>query len=288
MKQSCIIRMAVVLLAFLTGSATASAQYNPDNPPDPSPENTLYKVSVSAEPAEGGYASGAGSYKPGTQVYLYASANYNYEFKYWQKVGSEGIYSESQSFTYTMEDEDVSFVAVFAQKPYNPDNPSDPISDNSYRLFLDCSPKDACSFNRTSGEKVESGTMVDVSANPNQWFEFQGWYENEELISSEIFFQYQMKSRNCTLVAKFVKNYNPGNPDDPDPQQTDIDNPTKVKGDANWDGRVNVADIVAIINARKGNPPAGYNAENANADGKGEVDEGDIKAIVNIIMEKKE
>ena len=62
----------------------------------------------------------------------------------------------------------------------------------------------------------------------------------------------------------------------------------EFKGDANWDGRVNVADIVAIINARKGNPPAGYNAENANADGKGEVDEGDIKAIVNIIMEKKE
>ena len=50
---------------------------------------------------------------------------------------------------------------------------------------------------------------------------------------------------------------------------------------------MNVADIVMIINVRKGNPPAGYNAENANADGKGEVDEGDIKAIVNIIMEKK-
>ena len=286
MKRSFIIRSAVMLLAFLAGGITASAQYNPENPPDPSPQSTLYKVSVSTEPADAGYPSGAGSYTPGMQVYIYASPNYNYEFKYWRKVGSEGVYSEYESFTYTMEEKDVSFVAVYAKKPYNPENPSDPISDNSYRLFLDCSPQGACSFNRTSGEKVESGTNVEVSAYPNQWYEFQGWYENDVLVSSEMYFQYQMKPKNCTLVAKFKKNYNPGNPEDPNTPQTDIDNPTNVKGDANWDGKVNVADIVAIINARKGNPPARYSAENANADGLGEVNQADIEAIVDIIMNR--
>lgn len=55
-------------------------------------------------------------------------------------------------------------------------------------------------------------------------------------------------------------------------------------GDANCNGVVNVADIVEVVNAIKGKPSAKYNAQNANADGKGEVDNYDIKAIVNIIM----
>lgn len=286
MKRSFIIRSAVMLLAFLVGGITASAQYNPENPPDPSPQNTLYKVSVSTEPADAGYSSGAGSYTPGTQVYIYTSPNYNYEFKYWRKVGSEGVYSEYESFAYTMEEKDVSFVAVYAKKPYNPENPSDPISDNSYRLFLDCSPQGACSFNRTSGEKVESGTNVEVSAYPNQWYEFQGWYENDVLVSSEMYFQYQMKPKNCTLVAKFKKNYNPGNPEDPSSEQTDVDNPNDMKGDANGDGTVNAADIVESVNAFNGKPSTKFILSNADLNSNNQVDEDDIKGIVNIIMEK--
>ena len=284
MKRSFIIRMAVMLLAFLSGGTTASAQYNPENPPDPSPKNTLFTVSVSTEPAEAGYASGAGSYTPGTEVYIYTSANYNYIFQYWRKEGSEEIYSQYESLSFTMGEEDVSLVAVYAPKPYNPDNPWDPMSDNTYRLFLDCSPQGACSFSRTSGEKVESGTMVDVSAYPNQWYEFLGWYENGELVSNDIYFQYQMKPRTSTLVAKFRLNYNPGNPGDPESQQTDIDNPRDIVGDANVDGFVNVADIVEVTNAIDGRPSVRYNAKNADADGKNEVNKADIDAIVKIIF----
>lgn len=284
MKRSFIIRSAVMLLAFLVGGITASAQYNPENPPDPSPQSTLYKVSVSTEPADAGYPSGAGSYTPGTQVYIYASPNYNYEFKYWQKVGSEGVYSEYESFTYTMEEKDVSFVAVYAKKPYNPENPSDPISDNSYRLFLDCSPQGACSFNRTSGEKVESGTNVEVSAYPNQWYEFQGWYENDVLVSSEIYFQYQMKSQNCTLVAKFKKNYNPGNPEDPSSEQTDVDNPNDMKGDANGDRIVDIVDIVETVNAVNGKASGKFILSNADLNGNNKADLDDVKAISDLIM----
>lgn len=283
MKRSFIIRMAVMLFAFLSGGTTASAQYNPENPPDPSPKNTLFTVSVSTEPAEAGYASGAGSYKPGTEVYIYTSANYNYVFQYWRKEGSEEIYSQYESLSFTMGEEDVSLVAVYAPKPYNPDNPWDPMSDNTYRLFLDCSPQGACSFSRTSGDKVESGTMVDVSAYPNQWYEFLGWYENDVLISKDQYFQYKMKSQSCTLVAKFKKNYSPYNPDDPHSQQNDVDNPDLL-GDANGDHIVNVADIVEVVNAIKGHPSARYNAKNADADGKNGVNQADIDAIVKIIF----
>lgn len=285
MKRSFIIRSAVMLLAFLAGGITASAQYSPENPPDPSPQSTLYKVSVSAEPAEAGYASGAGSYTPGTQVYLYVSSNYNYEFKYWKKVGSEGVYSEYESFSYTMEEQDVSFVAVYAKKPYNPESPSDPVSDNSYRLFLDCSPQGACSFNRTSGEKVESGTNVEVSAYPNQWYEFLGWYEDDVLVSKENYFQYQMKAKNCTLVAKFIKNYNPYNPEDPTSKQTDVDN--LIVGDANGDGIVDAADIVETVNAMNGKASAKFTLKNADLNNNGKADPDDIKAIADIILKGK-
>lgn len=286
MERSFIIRMAVVLLVFLAGVTTVSAQYNPENPPDPSPKNTFFTVSVSAEPAEAGYVSGAGQYTPGTQVYVNASSYYNYVFQYWRKEGTEGVYSQYESFTYTMGEEDVSFVAVYAPKPYNPENPGDPIADNNYRLFLECSPQGACSFNRISGDKVESGTWVEVSAYPNQWYKFQGWYENDVLVSNEMYFQYQMKPKTCTLVAKFVKNYNPGNPDDPVSQQTDIDSHTDIKGDANVDGFVNVADIVEVTNAIQGHPSPRYKEENANVDGNSVVNEADIDGIVNIIMAK--
>ena len=286
MKRSFINRMAVMLLAFLAGSTTASAQYNPDNPPEPSAKNTQFTVSVSTEPANAGYPSGAGSYKPGEMVYICASSVYNYEFQYWKKEGSEGIYSEYESFSYTMGEEDVSFVAVYAPKPYNPDSPSEPSSSNSYRLYFDCYPQGACSFGSTSGEKVEVGTMVYVYAYPNQWYEFIGWYENDVLVSNEMYFQYQMKAQSTTLVAKFKKNYQPSNPDEPVSQQTNIDNTSNIKGDANGDGTVNAADIVESVNAFNGKPSTKFILSNADLNSNNQVDEDDIKGIVNIIMEK--
>ena len=284
MKKSFINRMAVVLLAFLAGSTTASAQYNPYNPPEPSAKNTQYTVSVSTEPANAGYPSGAGSYKPGEMVYIYASPVYNYEFQYWKKVGSEGIYSESESFTYTMGEEDVSFVAVYAPKPYNPDSPSEPSSSNSYRLYFDCYPQGACSFGSTSGEKVEAGTEVYVYASPNQWYEFIPTFDQYLLVRQEMYFQYKMKAQSTTLVAKFKKNYQPSNPEEPASQQTDIDNPNNVKGDANGDRIVDIVDIVETVNAVNGKASGNFILSNADLNGNSKADLDDVKAISDLIM----
>ena len=57
-------------------------------------------------------------------------------------------------------------------------------------------------------------------------------------------------------------------------------------GDANNDGRVNVADIVAINNYRKGAAPAGFNAKAADLNNDSKVDDTDISILVCMIMGK--
>ena len=62
--------------------------------------------------------------------------------------------------------------------------------------------------------------------------------------------------------------------------------PEPVKGDANNDGVVNVADVVEMINARDNKPSAHFVMKNADFDGDGSITDADIDAVVKIIMGK--
>ena len=55
-------------------------------------------------------------------------------------------------------------------------------------------------------------------------------------------------------------------------------------GDVNGDRKVNVADIVEIVNYLKGTPSARFNATEADVSGNGKVDDADIKIINEVIM----
>lgn len=57
-----------------------------------------------------------------------------------------------------------------------------------------------------------------------------------------------------------------------------------LKGDANNDGEVNVADIVAIVNHINGKTPANFNLKQADADNNNEVNMADVEAVARIIM----
>ena len=58
-----------------------------------------------------------------------------------------------------------------------------------------------------------------------------------------------------------------------------------IKGDANVDGVVNVADVVEVVNAVNGKPSNRFLPYNADQNGNG-VDASDVNAIVDIIMQK--
>lgn len=57
-----------------------------------------------------------------------------------------------------------------------------------------------------------------------------------------------------------------------------------MPGDANSDNKVNVADIVEILNFKKGTPSEHFNEANADVNADGDVDDEDIKAIENYLM----
>ena len=55
-------------------------------------------------------------------------------------------------------------------------------------------------------------------------------------------------------------------------------------GDANGDGKVNVADIVEIVNYLHGTPSEKFNATEADISGNGKVDDTDVKILQEVIM----
>jgi hypothetical protein len=57
-----------------------------------------------------------------------------------------------------------------------------------------------------------------------------------------------------------------------------------VKGDANGDGNVDVADVVAIVNYILNKPGENFNEKAADANNDGNIDVADVVAVVNIIL----
>ena len=194
----------------------AQTDYNPSNPPEPS---ARYKITVSASPNYG-YTSGSGWFNTGSQTWINTSSySSDYVFKYWTKNGAK--YTESRSFYYTVETENANFVAVYA---YEPQSPAEPDGIVSYRLYLKSNISGSCSFNRTSGEKIKTGSSVYVSAYPNTGYKFKGWYDGDVKQSDSRDFYYQMPAKDVTLTAQFE--YDPENPDDP---QSAADQPVTIK-----------------------------------------------------------
>lgn len=337
----------ILLWTGCIGTAWAQSDWNPTNPADPY-YNPYYKVTVTSEPAEAGNQSGAGKYLANKSITINTSAkSTDFVFKYWTLNGEE--YSTAKSFSYTVTGP-ADFVAVYEKietgggdegggngeggettdpedpvipvEPFDPVNPSDPNRYNKYRLYLIPNPDGSCSFNRTNGDKVEGGATVDVSALPNQYYEFTGWYIGEELISSELSFQYTMPEASITLEARFVYNnpneggdeggnegddsgeegdgggeeggedlppvdpFDPENPNDPYGTQPDIQNTEYILGDANNDGEVDIADVSTIVSYITGRPIAGFNENAADINKDNEIDISDVVLLVDIILHK--
>ena len=59
-----------------------------------------------------------------------------------------------------------------------------------------------------------------------------------------------------------------------------------LKGDANGDGTVDIADVTAIINYINGNVSSNFNEVNADVNSDGKIDIADVTGIINIINSK--
>ena len=264
--------MALLLVLVVCSQGVQAQTFDPDDPPEPA---LKYKVTVGVIPNGAGYPSGSGKFVKGEQVYINTSDVYGFKFLHWTLNGAE--YSTDHSFWYTVGTTNAAFVAVYE---YDPQNPDEPVSNPSYRLYLDCQPKGACSFNRTSGEKVAAGTNVYLYASPSQSFDFLGWYEGETKVNSNISFYYPMTAADHHLVARFE--YNPADPDDPMSAGTEgVDNTEVVPGDANGDGYVDVQDVVLTVNYTIGRNPSGFDTRAADINKDNKIDVQDVVLLVN-------
>ena len=273
-------RIAYGLLLAWAGSSLPAAAQDDFDPATPIEPYMRYKVKVEVNEPAAAYISGEGIYTVGTQVYINTSAkSSNYTFSHWLKDGVE--YSTSTGFYYTV-NESAKFVAVY---DFTPTAPSEPSGSYPRKLYLESSPNDACSFNRTSGAKVDEETYVNVAVYPNVGFEFKGWYENGVKVSSSTSFNYLMGNDDTTLTAMFE--YNPATPDEPEMADDQESVANSKLGDIDGNGIVNVSDAVDLIEHYIAGTVDELDMSVADVDGNGIINVSDAIEIIDIYINNR-
>ncbi len=251
-------------------------------------------VIVSADPDEGAYVSGGAKYKlNGNQVYISTSArnteDYTYTFLYWTLNGVKTSYG--QNFYYTPSEGKHEFVAHYEkiEVPFDPENPLDPSSSTikrEYRLYLTSNIEGACSFNMDSGNKIQETKDLYLSVNyQSAFYQFEGWKQNGQIISTEPNLHYIMPSAITTLEACFSeKSFDPDIPIDPNSEGHDV----VIAGDADNNGKVDVNDVSAVAKYIMGETIEGFNKNNADFNKDNKIDVTDIVLIVKMIISAKE
>lgn len=267
------------MFCLLLLSTGAKAQFNPDNPPEPQVPVFYYQLTATCNPTQAGTASGRGSYAPGTSVKVSTSPKAGYTFSHRTLNGVR--IDQPASFSYTTVEGAMDFVAYYDLSPIDP---AEPTMDVKSRLYLTSEPEGICTFNRTSGAFVQADNYVAVNVtNADQWYEFVGWYQDGNLVSSEQNFNYLASFWDATLVARFRQlPFTPTDPSEPVSQGGDIQ--THQTGDANEDGSVDVTDAVAVINAYLNNDTSGINVSLSDVNGDGVIDITDAVAIINLYL----
>ena len=194
----------LTLLWMLFSVLVTRAQFNPDNPSEPGQLTT--KLTLKVRPTGAGSTSGGGNILPGTEVTVTAHASTGWEFVNWTNENGEEV-SSSSSYTFTKANKSETLTANFA---FDPSAPSEP-GELPYKLTLLKSEGGSVS----GGGFYLSGTTVNIHANPNSGYDFEGWYETDgTLYSANAETTCTMGYGPETLIARFQ--FNPDSPSEPD------------------------------------------------------------------------
>ncbi len=142
-----------------------------------------YNVSATANPAEGGTVTGAGSYDHGTTATLTAAANEGYTFVNWTEDGEEVSTEASYSFTVTGTR---TLVAIFSL--------------NNYEIVATANPTEGGTV--IGAGSYDHGTTATLTATANEGYTFVNWTEDGEAVSSEATYSFTVTEVR-TLVANF-------------------------------------------------------------------------------------
>ena len=129
-----------------------------------------YTVTLSASPPEGGTVSGGGEYNKGDKIRVYAEPNEGYAFYCWEGTITSGqqnlLLDANQNYTLT---------AVFKKQ---------------LTLTVFVNPENGGTV--TGGGAYNSGSSATVQATPADGYEFVGWEENGQIVSTSASYQFTM------------------------------------------------------------------------------------------------
>ena len=144
---------------------------------------TMFTITATANPIEGGTVIGAGTYNHGATATLMTAANTNYTFINWTKNGTIVSAYPTYSFIVT---EDASYVANFEL--------------NSYTITATANPVEGGIV--TGAGIYNHGAMATLTATTNTGYTFINWTKNGTVVSTE-----QTYSFTVTEDASYVANF---------------------------------------------------------------------------------
>ena len=144
-----------------------------------------YTISVSANPTNGGNATGGGTFNQGASCTVSATANTGYTFTNWTENGS--VVSTQANYTFTVTG-NRTLVANFQAQP------------QSYTISVSANPTNG--GNVTGGGTYQQGQSCTVTATPANGYTFLRWTENGTSVSTNASYTFTVTG-NRTLVAQF-------------------------------------------------------------------------------------
>ena len=145
-----------------------------------------FTIEVSANPANGGTATGGGTFNNGESCTVVATAADGYTFENWTEEGQE--VSTDANYTFTVSSSR-KLVANFIPLPPNTFN-------------INVSPNPFNGGTATGGGAYQQGHECTVTATANPGYKFEKWTEGDETVSTDANYTFQVE-RNRTLVAQF-------------------------------------------------------------------------------------
>ena len=146
-----------------------------------------YTISVSANPTNGGYVSGGGTFEQGETCTVSAIASSGYTFNNWTENGT--VVSNNVSYTFTV-NANRNLVANFTLIPVP-----------TYTVSVSANPANGGSV--SGGGTFEQGETCIVNAIANSGYTFNNWTENGTVVSSNAYYSFNVTA-NRNLVANFT------------------------------------------------------------------------------------
>ena len=160
----------------VTGARTIVANFTPDT----------YTITATASPAAGGTVSGGGNYNYGDNCTVTATANTGYTFDGWYENNSLVSSNAAYSFTVT--------AARTLEARYTL---------NSYTITATASPTAGGTI--TGDGTYNYGDNCTLTATPNTGYTFDGWYENNSVVSTNAAYSFTVTAAR-TLEARYTQN----------------------------------------------------------------------------------